>query len=282
MDKKLTILDLLPVTAPGILSPEMKSDMGRFLPDGAGIRHVQIEEGSVTIECEYDEAFSAPQVIKLAMAEAEKGGVDGVFVNCFGDPGVRAVREVLKVPVFGGFEPAIYLALGLGDTVGIVTVLRNVVPMIRGAIARAGLEAAYIGPEGFEARLSELLAERGIGLVVLAGFLRILSPEFVSGWAGRMLNIHPSLIPAFCGEGYYGLRVHEAALRRGVKLTGATVHFVNEIPDGGEIILQQAVPVLPGDTPESLQRRVMEQAEWKLLPEAVERVARDIERSEKA
>ena len=121
---------------------------------------------------------------------------------------------------------------------------------------RAGLEAAYIGPEGFEARLSELLAERGIGLVVLAGFLRILSPEFVSGWAGRMLNIHPSLIPAFCGEGYYGLRVHEAALRRGVKLTGATVHFVNEIPDGGEIILQQAVPVLPGDTPESLQRRV--------------------------
>ena len=139
-----------------------------------------------------------------------------------------------------------------------------------------------IGPEGFEARLSELLAERGIGLVVLAGFLRILSPEFVSGWAGRMLNIHPSLIPAFCGEGYYGLRVHEAALRRGVKLTGATVHFVNEIPDGGEIILQQAVPVLPGDTPESLQRRVMEQAEWKLLPEAVERVARDIERSEKA
>ena len=147
---------------------------------------------------------------------------------------------------------------------------------------RAGLEAAYIGPEGFEARLSALLAERGIGLVVLAGFLRILSPEFVSGWAGRMLNIHPSLIPAFCGEGYYGLRVHEAALRRGVKLTGATVHFVNEIPDGGEIILQQAVPVLPGDTPESLQRRVMEQAEWKLLPEAVERVARDIERSEKA
>ncbi len=141
MSKKLTILDLLPVTAPGILSPEMEADMGKFLPDGAEIRHVQIEKGSVTIECEYDEAFSAPEVIKLAMAEAEKGGVDGVFVNCFGDPGVRAVREVLPVPVFGGFEPAIYLALGLGDTVGIVTVLRNVVPMIRGAIARAGLEA---------------------------------------------------------------------------------------------------------------------------------------------
>ena len=93
---------------------------------------MQIERGSVTIECEYDEAFSAPEVIKLAIAEAGKGGVDGVFVNCFGDPGVRAVREVLSVPVFGGFEPAIYLALGLGDTVGIVTVLKNVVPMIRG------------------------------------------------------------------------------------------------------------------------------------------------------
>ena len=156
----------------------------------------------------------------------------------------------------------------------------------RGGLPDAELALVVSNREGAfaleRARLSELLAERGIGLVVLAGFLRILSPEFVSGWAGRMLNIHPSLIPAFCGEGYYGLRVHEAALRRGVKLTGATVHFVNEIPDGGEIILQQAVPVLPGDTPESLQRRVMEQAEWKLLPEAVERVARDIERSEKA
>ena len=140
MKDKITILDLLPVTAPGILSPEMKADMGKFLPEGAEIRHVQIERGSVTIECEYDEAFSAPEVIKLAIAEAGKGGVDGVFVNCFGDPGVRAVREVLSVPVFGGFEPAIYLALGLGDTVGIVTVLKNVVPMIRGAIARAGLE----------------------------------------------------------------------------------------------------------------------------------------------
>lgn len=160
MDKKLTILDLLPVTAPGILSPEMKSDMGRFLPDGTDIRHVQIEEGSVTIECEYDEAFSAPQVIKLAMAEAEKGGVDGVFVNCFGDPGVRAVREVLKVPVFGGFEPAIYLALGLGDTVGIVTVLRNVVPMIRGAIARAGLEGRITSLRTLDMPVLEL-ADRG-------------------------------------------------------------------------------------------------------------------------
>ena len=147
---------------------------------------------------------------------------------------------------------------------------------------RAGLEAAYIGPEGFEARLSELLAERGIGLVVLAGFLRILSPEFVSGWAGRMLNIHPSLIPAFCGEGYYGLRVHKAALARGVKVTGATVHIVNEIPDGGPILAQKAVEVLPGDTPETLQRRVMEQAEWLLLPQETEKLARRLEGSEMA
>lgn len=147
---------------------------------------------------------------------------------------------------------------------------------------RAGLEAAYIGPEGFEARLSELLAERGIGLVVLAGFLRILSPEFVSGWAGRMLNIHPSLIPAFCGEGYYGLRVHRAALSRGVKVTGATVHLVNEIPDGGPILAQKAVEVLPGDTPETLQRRVMEQAEWLLLPQETEKLAKRLEGSENA
>ena len=140
MKDNLTILDLLPVTAPGILSPAMEADMGKFLPGNTQIRHVQIQEGSVTIECEYDEAISAPEVIKLAVEEAEKGGIDGVFVNCFGDPGVRAVREKLPIPVFGGFEPAIYLALGLGDTVGIVTVLKNVVPMIRGAIARAGLE----------------------------------------------------------------------------------------------------------------------------------------------
>ena len=172
-----------------------------------------------------------------------------------------------------GAMPHVELALVVSSSAGAYALERA---------KNAGIRAEYLEKAGFEERLNSLLAEEGIGLIVLAGFLRILSPEFVSGWAGRMLNIHPSLIPAFCGEGYYGLRVHEAALRRGVKLTGATVHFVNEIPDGGEIILQQAVPVLPGDTPESLQRRVMEQAEWKLLPEAVERVARDIERSEKA
>lgn len=146
---------------------------------------------------------------------------------------------------------------------------------------KAGVEALYLGPEDFEAKLEAELAARGIGLIVLAGFLRILSPEFTARWPRRMLNIHPSLIPSFCGQGYYGLRVHEAALARGVKLTGATVHFVNEIPDGGEIILQKAVPVLPGDTPELLQRRVMEQAEWQLLPKAVQLAASELEGSEK-
>ena len=143
----------------------------------------------------------------------------------------------------------------------------------------AGIEALFIDSADFEARLQAELEARGIRLVVLAGFLRILSPEFTARWPRRILNIHPSLIPAFCGEGYYGLRVHEAALARGVKLTGATVHFVNEIPDGGEIILQKAVEVRPGDTPELLQRRVMEEAEWQLLPRAVQLAASELERS---
>lgn len=140
MDKKLKLLDVVPVTAPGIVTPEMETDISRYLMDSTEVVHRQITEGSVTIECEYDEAHSAPHVIDLAVAESDKDSVDGVFVNCFGDPGVRGIREKLKVPVFGGFEPAIYLGLGLGDTLGIVTVLKNVVPMINGAIARAGLE----------------------------------------------------------------------------------------------------------------------------------------------
>ena len=144
----------------------------------------------------------------------------------------------------------------------------------------AGIEALFIDSAEFEARLQAELEARGIRLVVLAGFLRILSPEFTARWPRRILNIHPSLIPSFCGQGYYGLRVHEAALARGVKLTGATVHFVNEIPDGGEIILQKAVEVRPGDTPELLQRRVMEEAEWQLLPRAVQLAASELERSE--
>ena len=132
------------------------------------------------------------------------------------------------------------------------------------------------GKEAFEKALQEALEEHEIQLIVLAGFLTILSPEFTHRWDHRILNIHPSLIPSFCGKDYYGLRVHEAALARGVKLTGATVHFVNEIPDGGEILLQKAVEVQPGDTPETLQRRVMEQAEWILLPRAIELAAGNI------
>ena len=130
--------------------------------------------------------------------------------------------------------------------------------------------------EAFEAGLTEKLTEHRADMIVLAGFLSILSEAFVKRWPDRILNVHPSLIPAFCGKGYYGLKVHEEALRRGVKVTGATVHFVNEIPDGGEILLQKAVEVLPGDTPEVLQRRVMEQAEWVLLPQAAEMVCREL------
>ena len=131
-----------------------------------------------------------------------------------------------------------------------------------------------LGLERMEREMSKALDERGIELLVLAGFLTILSPGFIKRFEGRMINIHPSLIPSFCGEGFYGLRVHEAALRRGVKLTGATVHLVNEDPDGGPILAQKAVRVLKGDTPRTLQRRVMEQAEWRLLPRTVESYCR--------
>lgn len=132
------------------------------------------------------------------------------------------------------------------------------------------------GAAAFEAALEDALRAHGIELIVLAGFMTILSPDFTRRWERRILNVHPALLPAFCGRGFYGLRVHEAALARGVKLSGATVHYVNEIPDGGEILLQKAVEVLPDDTPETLQRRVMEQAEWKLLPQAVEMAAEEL------
>lgn len=128
-------------------------------------------------------------------------------------------------------------------------------------------------PADYGERLLTLLRENAIDVVVLAGFLTILPENVIRAYDHRILNIHPSLIPSFCGDGFYGLHVHEAALKRGVKVTGATVHFVNEITDGGDIIAQKAVEVLPGDTPETLQRRVMEQAEWILLPQALEQVA---------
>ena len=169
-----------------------------------------------------------------------------------------------------GEMPSVELALVVSNSAGAFALERA---------KRAGIRAEYLEKSGFEERLEALLREEGIGLIVLAGFLRILSEGFTRRWAGRIINIHPSLIPSFCGAGFYGLRVHAAALERGVKLTGATVHFVNEIPDGGEIIAQRAVEILPGDTPETLQRRVMEQAEWIILPQAAEKVAEMLERS---
>ena len=146
----------------------------------------------------------------------------------------------------------------------------------------AGIEALTItkkdcgGQDAFEDAMLEALKARSIDLIVLAGFMSILSPRFVSHYVRRIINVHPSLIPSFCGKGFYGLKVHEAALAYGVKVTGATVHYVNEIPDGGRILLQKAVPVLPGDTPAALQKRVMERAEWIILPEAAELVSSKI------
>ena len=128
----------------------------------------------------------------------------------------------------------------------------------------------------FESALLSTLMRHEIDLIILAGFLRILSPQVIRAYEGRIINVHPSLIPSFCGEGYYGLKVHEEALARGVKVTGATVHIVNEIPDGGPILLQKAVDVWPEDTPETLQRRVMERAEWILLPQAAEMLSAQI------
>lgn len=130
--------------------------------------------------------------------------------------------------------------------------------------------------EVFEDKIIQELEKCEIDLIVLAGFMSILSEKFTSHFEKRIINVHPSLIPSFCGEGYYGLKVHEAALEKGVKVSGATVHFVNEIPDGGEIIMQKAVEVFEDDTPEILQKRIMEQAEWKILPAACEKICADI------
>ena len=146
--------------------------------------------------------------------------------------------------------------------------------------ANAGIKTTVItkkelgSQEAFEAAVISALEENQIDLIVLAGFMSILSEDFTRRYPERIINVHPSLIPSFCGKGYYGLRVHEEALAYGVKVTGATVHFVNEIPDGGRILLQKAVEIQEGDTPETLQKRVMEQAEWKLLPAAVELVSK--------
>lgn len=146
----------------------------------------------------------------------------------------------------------------------------------------AGIESAVLlkkelgSQEAFEDALIKLLEEKGIELIVLAGFMSILSAKFTSHYENRIINVHPSLIPSFCGKGFYGLRVHEAALEYGVKVTGATVHFVNEIPDGGRIIMQKAVSILPGDTAEILQKRVMQEAEWEILPMSAELVCAEM------
>ena len=145
--------------------------------------------------------------------------------------------------------------------------------------ANADIKTAVIEKKGnpnFEAELIEKLDSEDIDLIVLAGFMCILSANFTKHFENRIINVHPSLIPSFCGEGFYGLHVHEAALSYGVKVTGATVHFVNEIPDGGKIILQKAVEIKEGDTPEVLQKRVMEEAEWKILPEATELLSSEL------
>lgn len=148
--------------------------------------------------------------------------------------------------------------------------------------ANAGIKTAVYtkkecgSQEAFEEAIKVALTENEIDIIVLAGFMSILSENFTSAYPKRIINVHPSLIPSFCGKGFYGLRVHEAALEYGVKVTGATVHFVNEVPDGGEIIMQKAVEILPEDTAETLQKRVMENAEWKILPLSVEKVSKEI------
>ena len=172
-------------------------------------------------------------------------------------------------------------AITSGEIALVVSNKQNAYALTRAK--KAGVRAVALTQSGpaFEKELCTLLLEENIGLVVLAGFLKILSAEFTRRYEGRIINIHPSLIPSFCGAGYYGLKVHEAALQYGVKVTGATVHYVNEVPDGGKILLQKAVEVKEGDTPEVLQKRVMEEAEWLLLPKAAELVCQKLLQAER-
>ncbi len=171
-----------------------------------------------------------------------------------------------------GELPSVKLSLVLSSKAGAYALERAKAAGIETAV----VERKALSQEEFESRVEQILAEEKIELIVLAGFMSILSPAFTKKYENRIINVHPSLIPSFCGKGFYGLKVHEAALAYGVKVTGATVHFVNEIPDGGKIIMQKAVEVEEGDTPEILQKRVMERAEWKILPAATQKVAADI------
>ncbi len=175
-----------------------------------------------------------------------------------------------------GLITSAHIALVVADRNGCHAIERA---QARG-VATLTLPRRRLGPLAFEEALEEAVTAAGCRLIVLAGFLSILSPDFVSRHRDRIVNVHPSLIPAFCGDGFYGLRVHQAALERGVKVTGATVHLVNEITDGGRILAQKAVEVHEGDSPETLQRRVMEEAEWVLLPQVVEDLAQNISKKE--
>ncbi len=184
------------------------------------------------------------------------------------------LQAILDAKAAGGLAHA-KIALVLASKPGVYALERAAKAGVPGAVV---CRRSYAAPEAFDAALLETLRACRIDVVVLAGFLSILGGAVIEAYPNRILNVHPSLIPSFCGAGYYGLRVHEAALKRGVKVTGATVHLVNEIPDGGRILLQKAVEVLPDDTPETLQKRVMEQAEWQLLPQALDALTAELDR----
>ena len=198
------------------------------------------------------------------------GGVKTVVLVSGGGTNLQAILDKAA----SGGMPSVDIDVVVSDREGAFALERAE----KARVDTAVIPYKALGGAEFERRLNALLEDRKIGLIVLAGFMRILSADFTSRYPERILNIHPSLIPSFCGEGYYGLRVHEAALGYGVKVTGATVHFVNEVPDGGRIIMQKAVYIDENDTPETLQQRVMREAEWVIYPEAIEKVASKIRR----
>ena len=193
-----------------------------------------------------------------------------VFVSG-GGTNLQALIDAQKAGKIHSGEIALVLS-SRADVYALTRAKQHNIPAITVSRKELGSQKA------FETAIHEVLKEYHIDMIVLAGFLSILSSDFTSCYPQRIINVHPALIPSFCGKGYYGLHVHEAALAYGVKITGATVHYVNEVPDGGQILLQKAVSVHKNDTPETLQRRVMEQAEWKLLPRATEMVAHRLQK----
>lgn len=191
-----------------------------------------------------------------------------VFVSG-GGTNLQALLDAEK----GGIIKSGEIALVLSSKAGVFALERAEKAGVKGVVCE---KKSFSSQSEFEDKIKEILKEEKIDLIVLAGFMSILSEDFTKDYPERIINVHPSLIPSFCGKGFYGLKVHEAALSYGVKVTGATVHFVNEVPDGGRIIMQKAVEIEEGDTPEVLQKRVMEQAEWKMLPLATEKVAKEL------